>query len=131
MSKFKTILISASIGAVLGAVYNTTLFTPWAEDLAVIKDAYYACEANRLNIAHEKGIDPKRFNTCSIFFYYDVTEETETGRFLEAKSVDTMHMKWVNESLSQKERDAARKAYQEKRKAEDERAAVPREMKTN
>lgn len=122
----KTGLALVAIGAVLGATYNTTLYGPWAEDLVLLHNAYKACEKERWHIAEHKNIDPNRFNTCTVFFYYDVTESDNTGRYLHSTTADTSHMMWIGQSKI----DADRKVRQEKHlrdlEAEDKRAAVPR-----
>lgn len=125
MSNFKTILVSLSIGVVLGAVYNTTLYGPWAEDLSTLKNAYYGCENKREYIAKKKDIDPKRFNTCTIFFYYDVTESDNTGRYLHASSVDNMHAMWIGDLKNAAEQEKVNEQYRKDRAAEDARAAIP------
>lgn len=122
----KSSLAFIAIGAVIGATYNTTLYGPWAEDLVLLHNAYKACEKERSNIAHYKKIDPERFNTCTVFFYYDVTESDNTGRYLHSTTADTSHMMWIGQLKINAANKARDEALEKKLAEEDKRAAVPR-----
>lgn len=97
-------LVVFALGAFLGAVYNTSLNTPWAEDLTLLHQAYQICERDKARIAQFKNINPERFNTCSVFFYYDVTESSDSGRYLHAFSADASHAKWVEHDKKERAR---------------------------
>lgn len=122
----KLAIACLAIGAVIGATYNTKLYGPWAEDLVLLHNSYKACEKERWHIAEHKKIDPERFNTCTIFFYYDVTESTNTGRYLHSTTADTSHMMWIGQLKIDADRKARDEALEKKLAEEDKRAAVPR-----
>lgn len=119
-------ILCVSLGVIIGASYNTKLDGPWVEDLSILHSAYEACESNRKHIADLKKINPERFNTCTIHFYYDVTESTETGRYMKTFTADTSNMMWIGSQKRKIEEEKRDAEIAKKLAEEDKRASVPR-----